>query len=63
MVKNHRPFTAITEYRPVLKEKLTDKKPLPSKVEDFITYIGNQIRSDQFLQLIAVIHLAFCSVL
>ena len=40
------------------KEKLTDKKALLSKVEYFITYIGNQICSVQFLKLIAIIPLA-----
>ena len=45
------------------KEKFTDKKPLLSKVEYFITYIGNQIRSVQFLKLIAKIFLALLCVI
>ena len=45
------------------KEKLTDKKALLSKVEYFITYIGNQIRSVQFLKLIAIIPLALLCVI
>ena len=45
------------------KENLTDKKALLSKVEYFITYIGNQIRSVQFLKLIAIIPLALLCVI
>ena len=45
------------------EEKLTDKKALLSKVEYFITYIGNQIRSVQVLKLIAIIHLALLCVI
>ena len=45
------------------KEKLTDKKALISKVEYFITYIGNQIRSVQFLKLIAIISLVLLCVI
>ena len=45
------------------KEKLTDKKTLPSKLEYFLTYIGNQIRSAQFLKLIAVIPLTVLCVI
>ena len=45
------------------KEKLTDKKPLLSKIEYFITYIGNQIRSIQFLKLIAILPLALLCVI
>ena len=45
------------------KEKLTGKKPLPSKVEYFITYIGNQIRFAQFLIPIAKIPLALLCVI
>ena len=37
------------------KEKLTDRKALPSKVEYFMTYIGNQFRSAQFLNFFAII--------
>ena len=44
------------------KEKLPDKVPFPSKIEYFMTYIGNQIRSAQFLKLIAIIPLAFLCV-
>ena len=39
-------------------EKLTDKKALLSKVDYFITYIGNQIHSVRFPKLIAIIPLA-----
>ena len=46
-----------------LKEKLTDKKALPSKIESFMTYIGTQIRSAQFLKFIAIIPLAFLCVI
>ena len=45
------------------KAKLTDKKPLFSNIEYFITYIGNQIRSVQFLKLIAIIPLALLFVI
>ena len=45
------------------KEKLTDKKALLSKVENFITYIGNQIRSVQFFKLITIIPLALLCVI
>ena len=45
------------------KENLTDKKALLSKVEYFITYIGNQIRSVQFLKFIAIIPLALLCVI
>ena len=45
------------------KETLTDKKALLSNVEYFITYIGNQIRSFQFLKLIATIPLALLCVI
>ena len=45
------------------KEKLTDKKVLLSKVEYFIAYIGNQLRSVQFLKLIAIIPLALLCVI
>ena len=45
------------------KEKLTDKKALLSKVEHFINYIGNQIRSAQFLKLFAIIPLALLCVI
>ena len=45
------------------KEKITDKKPLLSKLEYFLTYIGNQIRSVQFLKLIAIIPLALLCVI
>ena len=45
------------------KEKLTDKKAFFSKVEYFITYIGNQIRSLQFLKLVAIIPLALLCVI
>ena len=34
----------------LFKEQLTDKKLLPSKVEYFITYIGKQVCSAQFLK-------------
>ena len=43
------------------KGKFTDKKALLSKVEHFINYIGNQIRSAQFLKLFAIIPLALLS--
>ena len=45
------------------KEKLTDKKALFSKVEHFITYIGNHICSVQFLKLIPIIPLALLFVI
>ena len=45
------------------KEKLTDKKALLSKVEYFITYKQNQIRSVQFLKLIAIIPRALLCVI
>ena len=45
------------------KEKLTDKKSLPSKVEYSITFIGNQIRSAQFLIFIAIIPLVLLCVI
>ena len=45
------------------KEKVTDKKILLSKVECFLTYIGSQIRSAQFLKLIAIIPLALLCVI
>ena len=55
------PLSLITDQ--FFKEKLTDKKALLSKVEYFITYIGNQIRSVQFLKLIAIIPLALLCVI
>ena len=57
----HMPLSLITDQ--FFKEKLTDKKALLSKVEYFITYIGNQIRSVQFLKLIAIIPLALLCVI
>ena len=45
------------------KEKLTDKKALLSNVEYFITYIGNQIRSVQFLKPITIKALALVCVI
>ena len=47
----------------LFKENLTDKKAFLSKVEYFLTYIGNQIRSAQFLKLIAIIPLALLCVI
>ena len=46
-----------------VKEKLTDKKALLSKIESFMTYIGTQIHSVRFLKLIAIIPLAFLCVI
>ena len=57
----HMPLSLIKDQ--FFKEKLTDKKALLSKVEYFITFIGNQICSVQFLKLIAIIPLALLCVI
>ena len=57
----HMPLSLIKDQ--FFKEKLIDKKAFLSKVEYFITYIGNQIRSVQFLKLIAIIPLALLCVI
>ena len=57
----HMPLSLIKDQ--FFKEKLTDKKAFLSKVEYFFTYIGNQIRSVQFLKLIAIIPLALLCVI
>ena len=57
----HTPLSLITDQ--FFKAKLTDKKPFLSKVEYFLTYIGNQIRSVQFLKIIAIIPLALLCVI
>ena len=56
-IVNHSPLSLNIDQ--FFKEKLADKKLLLSKVEYFITYIGNQIRSVQFLKLLAIIPLVF----
>ena len=58
---NHSPLSLNIDQ--FFKEKITDKKPLFSKVEYFITYIENQIRSVLFLKLIAIIPLALLCVI
>ena len=57
----HMPLSLIKDQ--FFKENFTDKKALLSKVEYFLTYIGNQIRSVQFLKLIAIIPLALLCVI
>ena len=58
---NERSLSSLNIYK-FFKEKLTDKKALPSNIESFMTYIGTQIRSVQFLKLTAIIPLALLCV-
>ena len=60
-INNHSPLSLNIDH--FIKEKLTNKKPLPSKVEFCITYIENQICSAQFLKFIAIIPLALLCLL
>ena len=63
MVKNQQLFTAITDMDQFFKVELTDKKSLPSKIENFITFTGKQFHSAQFLKIIAIIPLALLCVI
>ena len=57
----HMPLSLIKDQ--FFKERLTDKKAFLSKVEYFLTDMGNQIRSVQFLKIIAIIPLALLCVI